>query len=75
MHSLGFDLNRGFVLAVERMEVRHAMLIVEHADHDSREARNLRHASSELLRHNAWDELQAKAARPLLFSLQRACRF
>ena len=41
-HAL-LDSNRDFGLAVESVEVRRLVVPVEHGDHDSKEAANLRH--------------------------------
>jgi hypothetical protein len=45
MHPTRLDLDRDFVVAIDSMEMRHAMLVVEHADGYPEEARYLRHRS------------------------------
>jgi len=38
-----FDLDGDLVLAVDRVEVRHAVFAKKHADHDPKKSGNLRH--------------------------------
>src|SRR3990172_5173213 len=44
MNGPGFHLNRNLVLPVDRVEVRHTMLIVEHADYNSEKSRQFGHS-------------------------------
>ena len=46
MNGVALDLDGDLESAVGGMEVRGAVLAVEHADHDAEKSRNLRHASS-----------------------------
>ena len=39
MNGRGFHFNRNLVLSVDRVEVRHSMLIAEHADYDAEKSR------------------------------------
>src|SRR3989304_10307748 len=43
MNGTGFHFYRKLVLPVDRVEVRHAMLIVEHADYDAEKSRQFGH--------------------------------
>ena len=45
MNGPGFHLNRNLVLPVDCVEVRHTMLIVEHADYDTEKSRQFGHSS------------------------------
>jgi hypothetical protein len=44
--SPGLDLDQNFVLAVHGMKMRHAMLAIEHPDHNTQESGELRHLAS-----------------------------
>lgn len=63
MDALRLDLDGGFKLAVDGMEMRNAMLVVEHADHNTKESRNLRHTLEICGRHNARAHLQGRPIR------------
>ncbi len=43
MNGPGFHFNRNLVLPVDRVEVRHTMLMVEHADYDAEKSRQFGH--------------------------------
>jgi hypothetical protein len=45
VHQTGFDVDRGFVLAIQSMEVRWCMIAVVHGDHNPEEAADFRLAS------------------------------
>ena len=41
--TLGLDLECCLEIAVDRMEMRYAMLVIEHTDHYPKKSRDLRH--------------------------------
>src|SRR3970040_1276311 len=58
VNDRGFHFNRNLVLSVDRVEVRHPMLIVEHADYDAEKSRQFGHGflnglTSRMTRRNA----------------------
>jgi len=42
-HCQCVDVDPRFIIAIERMEMRRIVVIVEHADDDAEKAANLRH--------------------------------
>jgi hypothetical protein len=61
------DFDRDFVLSIHRMEVRHPMLVEEHADDDAKKPGDLGHAFSGLTRRQSPGQLRIyRIEQPLL---------
>ena len=66
VHMVVFDLDGGFVLAIDGMKMWHAMVVVEHGDYDAKKARDLRHSSLVSLSNGF--AVQSRAARESICS-------